>query len=261
MNPAKNKNNEISQAAPACFRDAMTTGQSLRGFQLTSVSPHWAKALTGKIDFIFIDCEHHCFSREQVAWLCGTYRAAGIAPVVRVLEPRAAWVRATIDDGAEAIVVPYVESVDQVREVVAAAKLRPIQGQRAASAMRETPLPSDLRAMANRHCRDVGLIIQIESAIAVDACEDLLSVDGVDGALVGPFDLTATLGCLNDHSDPRFQTAAKRVADVCQRLNLGAGIYFAESPSKEAWARQLGYSLMVAGCDITLIGEALELRS
>ena len=76
--------------ALASLRDLTEESGPLLGIQLTSVSPHWPRHLSGKIDFAFIDCEHHCFSREQVAWLCGAYRSAGILPVVRVLEPRAA---------------------------------------------------------------------------------------------------------------------------------------------------------------------------
>ncbi|TWT51225.1 2-keto-3-deoxy-L-rhamnonate aldolase [Rubripirellula amarantea] len=245
---------------PKNFRDRFRDGDSLGGFQLTSMSPHWPKFLKGKIDFIFIDCEHHCFSRDQVAWLCTAYRAAGIAPVVRILEPRAALVRAAIDDGAEAVVVPYVESVDQVREIAAAAKLRPIQGERAASAMRGNPLDHEMQVVSDRHCGDVGLILQIESETAVDRCTDLIEVHGVDGVLVGPFDLTATLGCLNDHSNPIFIQLAKKVAHECRSAGLGAGIYFAESPEKERKAGEWGYNLLVHGCDWSLIGEALSLR-
>lgn len=242
------------------FRDRFRDGDSLGGFQLTSMSPHWPKFLAGKIDFIFIDCEHHCFSRDQVAWLCTAYRSVGIAPVVRVLEPRAALVRAAIDDGAEAVVVPYVESVEQTREVAAAAKLRPIQGERAAAAMRSNPLKHSMQQVSDRHCGDVGLIIQIESETAVDRCADLIAVHGVDGILVGPFDLTATLGCLNEHSNPLFTQVAKQVAHEARSAGLGAGIYFAESPEKERWAAELGYNLMIHGCDWSLIGEALALR-
>jgi 2-keto-3-deoxy-L-rhamnonate aldolase RhmA len=78
--------------------------------------------------------------------------------------------------------------------------------------------------------------------------------------MVGPFDLTATMGCLGDHSNDQFQSAAKRVADVCNSLGKIAGIYFAGSPAKETWARDLGYRMTIAGCDINLICEALELR-
>lgn len=192
--------------------------------------------------------------------MCVAYRASEITPIVRVLRPDASLVRAAIDDGAQAVVVPYVESVAQVREVVAAAKLRPIQGERAAMAMVDKPLDGDIRAMSGRHCQNIALIIQIESEIAVGRCEELVSVEGVDGVLVGPFDLTATLGCLGVHEDPRFQEAAKRVADATRVRGLGAGIYFAESPVKEAMAAEWGYNLVICGCDWSLIREALAIR-
>ena len=93
-----------------CFVMHFRRGDDLKGFQLTSVGPHWAKFLRGTVDFVFIDCEHHCFSREQVAWTCASYAAAEITPVVRVLRPDASLVRATFDDGAHGVVVPYVET-------------------------------------------------------------------------------------------------------------------------------------------------------
>ncbi len=228
--------------------------------QLTSLAPHWPRQLAGCIDFAFIDCEHHCFSREQVAWLCAAYRGSGMTPLVRVLKADSALVRAAIDDGAEGIVVPYVESTEQVREVAAAAKLRPIQGEAAQSAMRDKPLEDHVLAASRRHCGDVSLILQIESTLAVQRCESLLDVGEVDGVLVGPFDLTASLGCLGDHSDSRFQAAATRVAQIARDRGLGAGIYFAESPAKERWAASLGYNLMIQGCDWSLIREALASR-
>ncbi|QDT03905.1 2-keto-3-deoxy-L-rhamnonate aldolase [Rubripirellula lacrimiformis] len=244
----------------ANFRDAFRSGRSLVGFQLTSFSPHWPRQLAGAIDFAFIDCEHHCFSREQVAWMCVGYRAVGIAPIVRVLKPCAALVRAAMDDGAEGVVVPYVETVQQVQEVAAAAKLRPIQGQRAAAAMQGQPLDEAMMVASRNHCGDVSLILQIESEIAVKRCDELVSVAGVDGVLVGPYDLTATLGCLGQHDDSRFQAAAQRVADIVRAKGLGAGIYFAESPAKEQMAAQWGYNLMISGCDVTLIRESFAVR-
>lgn len=243
------------------FRQRFRDGQPLGGFQLTSVSPHWPRQLSGHIDFIFIDCEHHCFSREQVAFLCGVYSAAGITPIVRVLRPDASLVRAAFDDGAVGVVAPYVETVDQVRQLVAATKLRPIQGIRAAAAASgQSPLPNSLQTMVDDHCRQAALIIQIESATAVENCESLLDIAGVDGVLVGSFDLTATLGCLNDHADASYIAAVGRVIAACRSRNLGGGIFFAGSPAKETWARDLGYNLLMHGTDVSLIREAIALR-
>lgn len=249
-----------SDSIAISFRGKFRGGDHLTGFQLTSVSPHWPKQLAGQIDFIFIDCEHHCFSREQIAFLCGVYRAVGITPIVRVLQPDAALVRAAIDDGAGGIVAPYVESKDQVRELVAAAKLRPIQGERAWAAVRDEPLSPSLRSMVDQHCGEISLLLQIESEVAVGRCGDLTDIDGVDGVLVGGFDLTATLGCLNDHSNQRFVDAITSVAQTCRGKGLGAGIFFAESPAKESWSRELGYNLMIQGCDVSLIREAIAFR-
>jgi 4-hydroxy-2-oxoheptanedioate aldolase len=207
-----------------------------------------------------MDGEHHYFSREQNAWMCAAYRGSGIVPLIRVLSPSGALVRAALDDGATAVIVPYVESIDQVRELVAACKLRPIQGERAVSAMRDEPLAEPQASVSQAVSTNVGLILQIESELAVERCESLLSVPGVDGILIGPYDLSATLGCFQDYEAESFRSAVKHVASVARTKGLGAGIYFAESPARENWALDNGYNLIVQGCDWTLIREALRFR-
>lgn len=243
------------------FVQSFRSGQLLRGMQMTSTAPHWPRNLSGAgLDFVFMDCEHHWFTREQNAWMCAAYRGVGIAPLVRVLSPSGALVRSALDDGAAAVIVPYVESVEQVRELVAACKLRPIQGERAASAMLDQPLGEPQLSILRTVSAGVGLVIQIESEIAIERCESLLDVQGVDGILIGPYDLTASLGCFMDYNDSRFKDAVARVGNAARSRGLGAGIYFAENPSREKWAIELGYNLLVQGCDWTLIREALRSR-
>lgn len=243
------------------FTRALRSGEILRGMQLTSTAPHWPRNLSGSgLDFVFVDCEHHYFTREQNAWMSAAYRGSGIAPLARVLAPRGELVRAVLDDGVAAVIVPYVESVEQVRELVAASKLRPIQGERAAAAMRDEPLMGSQLEMSRRVSATVGLIIQIESRRGVERIEELLDVDGVDGILIGPYDMTASLDCFMEYDNPVFQAAVKTVVSAARRRGLGAGIYFAEQPAREQWAIDLGCNMIVQGCDWTLIREALRLR-
>lgn len=243
------------------FVQSFRSGQLLRGMQMTSTAPHWPRNLSSAgLDFVFMDCEHHWFTREQNAWMCAAYRGSGITPLVRVLSPSGALVRSALDDGATAVIVPYVENVEQVKELVAACKLRPIQGERAALAMSDQPLAEPQLSISRTVGAGVGLIIQIESAIAVERCESLLDIDGVDGILIGPYDLTASLGCFMDYDDVRFKDAVTHVAQAARKRKLGAGIYFAENPSRERWAIDIGYNMIVQGCDWTLVREALRLR-
>lgn len=243
------------------FVQAFREGKLLRGMQMTSTAPHWPRNLSSAgLDFVFMDCEHHGFTREQNAWMCAAYRGAGITPLVRVLEPSGALLRSALDDGATAVIAPYVESERQVRELVAACKLRPIQGERAAAAMANLPLEDPQLSVSRTVSGGHGLIIQIESEVAVQRCETLLDIDGVDGILIGPYDLTASLGCFMNYDDARFKEAVATVGRAARSRGLGAGIYFAENPQRERWAIDLGYNLIVQGCDWTLIREALRQR-
>ncbi|MEM6687834.1 MAG: aldolase/citrate lyase family protein [Planctomycetota bacterium] len=249
-----------SNSTSESFLERLHGGERLSGIQLTSESPHWPKLLADALDFIFIDTEHHCFGRKEVAYHCVAYAAAGITPMVRVLKADGALIRATIDDGAKSIVVPYIENVTQVQECVAAAKLRPIQGELATQAVRGGGLSEAQTRFINQHCEEISLIIQIESELAVSRLDELASQPGVDGLLVGPFDLTASLGIPKQFNSEKLKEAAKRIADTAIANKIAAGIYFANNLEMESWAFANGYQFMVHGCDWSLISEAMGQR-
>ena len=101
---------------PEEFCKALRSEQRMYGTLVVSTSPFWPKIIGDcGLDFIFIDTEHIAISRETLSWMCRTYNAMGLPTLVRITDPDPDRATVALDDGAAAIVAPYIEKVDQVK--------------------------------------------------------------------------------------------------------------------------------------------------
>ena len=95
---------------------ALRNGTQVYGTNVISTAPRWPAAIASLgLDLVFIDTEHVSIGRDKLSWLCGSYSARGVAPVVRIPKPDPYWACMALDGGAHGIIVPYVETVEQVR--------------------------------------------------------------------------------------------------------------------------------------------------
>src|SRR3954462_10167559 len=118
--------------------DALHSGRRVFASALVGTSPMWpALAKQIGLDFVFIDTEHIPLGRENLAYLCQTYQALGVPPVVRIPCNDPFEACKALDAGAGGIIGPYLETADQVRGLVGAVKLRPLKGRRLADALRD----------------------------------------------------------------------------------------------------------------------------
>ena len=113
------------------LKQKLKEGDLVLGTLIVSTSPFWPKILKDcSLDFIFIDTEHIAISRETLSWMCRTYSAMGLPPLVRMKSPDKYIATEFLDDGAAGIISPYTETVTQVKELVGATKKRPLKGGR-----------------------------------------------------------------------------------------------------------------------------------
>ena len=190
-------------------------------------------------DFVLIDTEHGPFSIESVAELSRAARDAAVTPIVRVPELTYAYVAQALDGGAQGIMLPRVTARAQVEECVGYMKYAPA-GRRGAvlarghTGFRGGPLAEVLAAMN----RETFLIVQIETAEAVQRLDELLSVPGVDAALVGPTDLSLALGVPGKMDDPRLVGAIERTMAACTAHGVVPAIHTNDVSMTAAWARR-----------------------
>ena len=130
------------------------------------------------------------------------------------------------DDGACGIIAPYVETVAQVKKLVGAVKLKPIKGEILSQLLDGSDFTSEeLKDYIEEANADKVLVINIESVPAINALDELLSVPGVDVALIGPHDLSCSLGIPEQYDHPMFQDAIATFIEKAQEHGVAPVSY------------------------------------
>ncbi|QEG43655.1 HpcH/HpaI aldolase family protein [Roseimaritima ulvae] len=241
------------------FADRLRGGQTLLGTMLTTAAPQWLPLVSAAgVDAVFIDTEHTPLDRREVAWMCRAFGAAGIASLVRIPAPDPYQACMALDDGATGVIAPYIETLEQVRQLVGATKHRPLKGHRLAERLGGQVFESALETYSRQRCRNNVLLIQVESQRAVDDLAQLVAVEGVDGTLLGPHDLTCNMGIPEQYDDQRFIDAVAEVCRVCRAANVAPGMPWWPPLGSVERYMQLGIQLMFYGSDAGLFGAALE---
>jgi 4-hydroxy-2-oxoheptanedioate aldolase len=244
------------------FAERLRGLDRLYGTLLVSPSPHWVPVVAGLgLDFVFIDTEHIPLDREKLAWMCQAYRAVGLPPIVRITAPDPDQACAVLDGGAAGIVAPYVETAVQVRELVGAVKKRPLKGALLAHHLAGAPLDPTLAAYVVTGAAGRTLIVNIESVPALEALDEILAVEGLDGVLIGPHDLSSSLGVPERYDHPRFIAACDTIITKARARSVGAGIHVIyqanRTADEERWAR-LGANFILHAADIILFAEGIR---
>jgi 4-hydroxy-2-oxoheptanedioate aldolase len=208
------------------LRKAMHGGQRVIGTMTSFIrNPRWA-AIYGRLglDYVIVDTEHSPTNRSEAADLAFAFANVGICPIIRVPNTHPHETIEGLDAGFQGVLVPYCEQVDEVRAVVAAARMRPLKG----------ALHNDIRDgkvtmneattsyLARRNANNV-VIIGIESQAAIDNLEKILDVEGIDAIFIGPNDLSITLGIPDDFANPKFIEAYQYIVDTAQKRGIPAG--------------------------------------
>lgn len=207
-------------------------------------------------DFVLVDNEHGPFPVDAIAELCRAARSEGVTPIVRIPELTYAHVSQLLDGGAQGIMLPRVTSRAQVEECVRYMKYPP-EGRRGAvlarghTAFKVGPLVETLAAMN----RETMLVVQIETKEAVEGLDDLLSVPGVDAALVGPTDLSLALGVGGEMDHPTLVSAIEETMAACALNGVIPAIHTNDTAMSTAWARR-GMQLVSIHSEIGLLTAA-----
>jgi len=240
-------------------REALRAGRRVYSTAVTAPAPGFPEVLKkAGADFVFIDSEHTPLGREMLSWMCRAYAALGVPPVVRIPSPDAYEATKVLDGGAGGVIGPYVETPEQVRALAGAARWRPLKGRRLAEALRDPgTLEPELKSYLEARNDDTILIVNIESVPALEALDEILSVPGLDAVLIGPHDLSCSLGVPEQYRHPRFDEAVRTIFKKARRHNVGAGIHFWEGIEQEvAWAKA-GANLIMHSADLIFFRQQL----
>jgi 4-hydroxy-2-oxoheptanedioate aldolase len=235
-------------------------GRRVYGTMIVSTSPHWPAAVkSAGVDFVFIDTEHIAIDRTTLAWMCQTYRALGIATIVRIDAPDPYQATVALDNGASGVLAPYVETPEQVRRLRGAVKLRPLKGQILDEVLNgQRELEETVQQYIDERCAGNALFINIESAPALAALDEILAVPGIDAVQVGPHDLSCSLGIPEQYADPKFEEAIRTIIAKARAHEVGAGVHYWWGVEDELRWVKAGANLIVHSGDIALFANALR---
>lgn len=172
----------------------------------------------------FIDAEHGGFGIETIQDICRTANLTGLAPIVRVADLQYHLVARALDNSAQGIIFPRIESPERLAEAVSWC-LFPPKGVRGfgLTAMQADYEPVTIPQM-QEHCNAQTLIVlQIETKRALEARDEILSVPGIDAVMVGPVDLSISLGCPGDFTHPKMIAAMEAIRDSCIAKGIAPG--------------------------------------
>lgn len=238
------------------FRSRLRGGRMLLGTMLTLPSPAVAEILAeAGFDWIFVDAEHGPLETADVA---AVLQAVGHATacVVRVPLPAELAIKKALDLGADGVVVPQVNTAEQAAEVVRWSRYAPA-GARGIGLARAHGYGfrfADYLANAND---EVAVIVQAEHAQAVENIDAIVAVEGVDAVLLGPYDLSASLGLPGRIDHPDVAAAIDHVVAACNAAGMPLG-YFGVSAAAVRPLAVRGATLIVAGVDALLLGDAVR---
>lgn len=180
------------------------------------------------VDFVVIDTEHHPQNPETVYDLIVAGRRCGVTPLVRPPGHQYEYLCRPLDWGARGLMVPRVDTPEQVEGIVRCVQYPP-QGLRGASLLQAAldfaPPPAAGEELLATLNDELFLICMVESQECLDNLEQMAQVPGLDAMIIGPFDLTTNLGISGQMDHPRLAAAIKRVADVCRSHGIAAGIH------------------------------------
>lgn len=204
-------------------------------------------------DWIVVDLEHSSISINQAAEMIRIIDLAGSIPFVRLSSNNEVQTKRLLDSGAKGIIVPNITTASQARQIIKNAKYPPI-GKRGVGLARAQGYGNNFKGYWNWQKKNLSIIVQIEHIDALNEIDEILSVKGIDGFIIGPYDLSCSLGDPGNFKTKNFKNALKKILESGKKNNSLSGIHIVE-PDKSLVKQSIkdGYKIIVYSVDIRMV--------
>ncbi len=206
-------------------------------------------------DWLTVEMEHSSITLQQAEELIRVIDLCGVVPLVRVGENNSNLIKRVMDAGAHGVIVPMVNSVRDAEAAVGAVKYPPI-GTRGVGLARAQRYGLDFESYQKWAQEETIVIVQIEHIAAVERLADILAVPGVDGFIVGPYDLSGSLGIPGEFEHPRFSDAITQIDRVATDVDASRG-YHVVAPQARLLIDKIleGYTFLAYSDDFLFLNE------
>ncbi len=209
-------------------------------------------------DFIAIDMEHSTISVEQAQRIIAACQSEGVPCLPRPVSHSNDWFKPLLESGADGLLVQMVNTPEEIRAIIGHLKYPPV-GNRSYGVSRAQAYGFDFDAYIQNWNETSSFIIQVESIQAVDNIDKLLAFDEVDGVMVGPYDISGSLGVPGQTSHPLVIEASRKVIAACERFGKSCGTQVADASEESVQALfDLGYTYAILSSDLFVLWKWAE---
>ncbi len=253
----------VSEIRALLAQDKPTVGTWL---QLPSPDVAELMARAG-YDWVAVDMEHGSFGRHELPDIFRGIECGGSVPFARLPEASRQNIKSALEAGAQGLIFPMIESREQLDKAVGWSiypgldnwkGARP-EEYRGVGYCRANVFGKEFDAYREGTAGDVFLVAQIEHVRAVDQLESILSHPRLDAIMVGPYDLSGSMGLTGQFDHPDFKAVMQRINDTCRRMQARMGLHVVQ-PDPAELARQIeaGARFIAYGIDTVFLWRSSE---
>jgi 2-keto-3-deoxy-L-rhamnonate aldolase RhmA len=241
------------------FAARLRAGEPVVGHWLSVGHPTVAEVVARDADFAVVDTEHAPTDLADVPNVVRAIETAGdgtTAPLARVADNDPVRIKRVLDTGVSGVFVPMVESAEEARNAVEAVRYPP-EGVRGIAGSRANDYGRDLAEQVESGTHDPVTVLQVESERAVANAAEIAAVDGVDALLVGPADLSGSLGVFGEYDSRTFREAVETTIERAHESDTPVGTLATSDEEIRRWA-DYGYDYQVVGVDKGYLASGAE---
>ncbi len=211
---------------------------------------------TAKFDWIAIDIEHSAIGIESLMNIIAHIQAADIKALVRVSSNNEVVLKRVLDAGADGVIVPMIKSKEDAQSMINSVYYPP-KGNRGVGLSRAQVYGTHFDEYQKRLSDNIIIIAQIEHIDSISNLDDILSFDEIDATLIGPYDLSASMGFPGKYEMKEVKSVIAKYELLCRQKNKPAGAHVISSDfSKTKEKMKAGYRFLAYSLDFFFLGDA-----
>jgi len=205
-------------------------------------------------DWLCIDMEHSVIDYFEAELLIAAIEAKGCIPYVRVGANDPLIIKRVLDAGAKGIIVPMVNSKEDAQAAVNAVKYPPI-GKRGVGLARAQGYGFGFEEYVKKANATIKIVVQIEHIDAINNLKEILSVDGIDGTFIGPYDLSGSMGKPGHYDDPDVKEVLRQYETISNKMKKPMGFHVVNPDYKLVFEKiENGYTFIAFSLDTLFLG-------
>jgi 2-dehydro-3-deoxyglucarate aldolase len=206
-----------------------------------------------KFDFLAIDMEHGTISLEQAQRIIAASQYYKVPCLPRPVSHSNDWIKPLLESGADGLIAPMVNTVNELQSLLQDIKYPPV-GKRSFGVNRAQAYGSNFERYVKNWNLNSIFIAQIESKSAVESIEKIISNPDLDGIMIGPYDLSGSLGVPGEKFHPLVKEAELKVIETCKERGISCGTQLSDfNPDSVKAALAMGYTFIIASSDLFVL--------